>query len=89
MDNNLKNEKVILTRFAQRITDHGMGVPAVFFLEMTKYMSFIGSQMLVFFGPMITSFVQSDPYYKLAELLEDRNNIEYLLNEIEKMEYNT
>ena len=69
MDNNSKIEKIILIRLAQRITDHGMGVPAVFFLEMTKYMSFLGSQILVFFGPIITSFVQSDPYYKLAELM--------------------
>lgn len=86
MDNNVQGQKVILTRFAQRIADHGLSVPAVFFLEMTKYMSFISSQLLIFFGPVMTSFVQSDPYYKLADLLEDRNNIEFLLNEIEKIE---
>tara|TARA_B100000029_G_scaffold465135_1_gene499613 strand:- start:109 stop:387 length:279 start_codon:yes stop_codon:yes gene_type:complete len=86
LDNKVESEKVILSRFAQRIADHGMSVAAVFFLEMTKYMSFIGSQMLIFFGPVITSFVRSDSYYQLAELLEDRNNIEYLLNEIENIE---
>ena len=86
MDNNVQSQKIILTRFAQRIADHGMSVPTVFFLEMTKYMSFISSQLLIFFGPVMTSFVHSDPYYKLADLLEDRNNIEFLLNEIEKIE---
>jgi len=84
----VQNEKLILTRFAQRIIDHGISVPVIFFLEMTKYLTFMGSQMLVFFGPIITSFVKSDSYYKLAEMLEDRNNIEYLIKEIEKIEGN-
>jgi len=41
---------------------------------------------MVFFGPIITAFISSQYYYKFAELLEDRNNVEFLLVEIERLE---
>ena len=82
----MTNEQDILSKFASKIVDKGMTVPALFFLESTKYVSFIGSQMMVFFGPVMTSFINSEKYYNFSELLEDRNNIEYLLNEIERMD---
>ena len=82
----MTNEQNILSKFAHRIVDKGMTVPALFFLESTKYVSFIGSQMMFFFGPIITSFINSEKYYNFSELLEDRRNIEYLLNEIERID---
>ena len=82
----MTNEQDILSKFASKIVDKGMTVPALFFLESTKYVSFIGSQIMVFFGPVMTSFINSEKYYNFSELLEDRNNIEYLLNEIERMD---
>ena len=80
------DEQNILSKFASRIVDKRMTVPALFFLESTKYVSFIGSQMMVFFGPVMTSFINSEKYYNFSELLEDRNNIDYLLNEIERID---
>ena len=79
-----KNQKIIST-LAQEIADRGMSVPAIFFLESTKYISFIGSQFLVFLGPMATCFINNQKYYNFVELLEDRNNIEFLLSEIENL----
>ena len=83
---NIISEKELIKSFAKKINNRGMNVPAIFFLEMVRYASFIGSQMLVFFGPVITAFIQSEPYYRFAELLEDRNNIELLIREIENFE---
>ncbi len=68
------------------MVNHGMAVPAIFFLDMMKYLSFFGGQLMVFFGPIITAFISSQSYYKFAELLEDRNNVEFLLTEIERLE---
>jgi hypothetical protein len=82
----MNKDKQIITRFAKRIVGHGFSVPVIFFLEMSKYASFIGSQLLVFFGPLITSFIRSDGYYDLARLLEDKENVEFLLTEIERLE---
>ena len=41
---------------------------------------------MIFFGPIITAFISPNSYYKFAELLEDRKNIEFLLLEIERLE---
>ena len=85
-EQNIISEKELIKSFAKKINNRGMNVPAILFLEKVRYASFIGSQMLVFFGPVITAFIQSEPYYRFAELLEDRNNIELLIREIENFE---
>lgn len=87
MDLNIKNsDKQKLTKMAEKVVKFGMSVPTIFFLESAKYMSFLGSQTLVFFGPIMTIFIQSESYYKVTDLLEERNNIEFLMIEIERIE---
>ena len=81
-----QSDRHLISNLAQKIVRHGMAVPAIFFLEMVKYMSFIGSQLMVFFGPVITAFIQSESYYKITDLLEERQNVEFLMLEIEKIE---
>ena len=81
----MKNEeKDILNNFANTIVDRNLVVPAIFFLESTKYISFIGSQALVFLGPLLTLFVNDAKYYQYVEILEKKENIEYLITMIEK-----
>ena len=89
MDNSITINPVdrkLISDLAQKIVKHGMAVPAIFFLEMVKYMSFFASQLLVFFGPVITVFIQSESYYKITHLLEERRNVEFLMIEIERIE---
>ena len=89
MDNSTainQSDSQLISNLAEKIIRHGMAVPAIFFLEMVKYMSFIGSQLMVFFGPVITVFIQSESYYKLTHLLEERQNVEFLMLEIERIE---
>jgi len=81
-----QSDKELISKLAQKIVRHGMAVPSIFFLDMMKYLSFFGGQLMVFFGPLITAFISSQSYYKFAELLEDRNNVEFLLVEIERLE---
>ena len=80
------SDKELITNLAKKIVRHGLAIPAIFFLEMVKYLSFFGSQLMVFFGPVITVFITSNLYYKYAELLEDKNNVEFLLLELERLE---
>ena len=90
MDNSItmsQSDRQLITDLAQKIDKHGMAVPSIFFLEMVKYMSFIGSQLMVFFGPVITVFIQSESYYKITHLLEERQNIEFLMLDIERIEF--
>ena len=89
MDGNLvisQSDKHLISNLAEKIVRHGMAIPAIFFLEMVKYLSFFGGQLMVFFGPIVTVFIPSHSYYKIAELLEDRKNVEFLLTEIERLE---
>tara|TARA_B100000609_G_C17206033_1_gene430985 strand:+ start:1227 stop:1475 length:249 start_codon:yes stop_codon:yes gene_type:complete len=79
------NDKEIIKNFAKKIIDKGLAVPAIFLLESTKYISFIAGQTLIFFGPILTFFVSDKKYYKFIELLENKDNIEYLLIQLEKI----
>tara|TARA_Y100000814_G_scaffold230455_1_gene174355 strand:+ start:2137 stop:2400 length:264 start_codon:yes stop_codon:yes gene_type:complete len=84
MDDTIK----IINNLASKIVNRGLAVPAIFFLESTKYITFIGSQFLVFLGPIATCFINNNKYYNIAEILEDRNNIELLILEIENRQKN-
>ena len=78
-------DKKFLGKLAKKIVDYQMVTPTIFFLEITKPLSFIGSQAMVFFGPIINAFVNSDGYYKAAEIFEHPANIEFLIQEIERL----
>ena len=89
MDNSAaisQSDKQLISNLAGKIVRHGMAIPAILFLEMVKYLSFFGGQLMVFIGPIITVFIPSHSYYKIAELLEDRKNVEFLLVQIEHLE---
>ena len=81
MNNQSKKE---LQKAADYIHEKGMSIPFIFFLESTKYISFIASQFMHACGPVITSFINGNRYYNIADLLEDRDNIEFLIKMIEK-----
>ncbi len=79
-------EKAAITRIAQKISDKGFVTPAVFFLEMMKPLALLGSHALVFFGPILTAFIRQDKFYRATELLEEPQNVEFLITEIERIE---
>lgn len=76
----------IMDRFAQRIVDWRMTAPAILFLESSKPLSFLGNQALVFFQPMVQSIFNFKTYDEVTEILEDRDNVEYLISRIEELE---
>ena len=84
MNNDIKQDIEV---FASKIIDKGMAVPAIFLFESTKYISFIAGQTLIFFGPILTLFVNDKKYYKFVKLLEDKKNIETLITTIEEKHF--
>ena len=76
-------EKVTIDGYTKKISDRGFSVPAIFFLEMFKYLSFIFGQSLIVFGPMATIFVDQKKYYNFSDLVSKRSNIERLICQIE------
>tara|TARA_B100000287_G_C19941364_1_gene506575 strand:- start:83 stop:343 length:261 start_codon:yes stop_codon:yes gene_type:complete len=81
----MNDAQKIISNLANDIVQRGLSVPAVFFLESTKYVSFIGSQFLVFLGPIATCFINNQKYYDFTTLLEKKSNIDFLINEIERI----
>jgi hypothetical protein len=60
--------------------------PAVLFLESAKPLSFLGNQALIFFQPIVQSIFSFKTYDEVTDILEDRENLEYLLRKIEELE---
>ena len=81
----MNDAQKIISDLANDIVQRGLSVPAVFFLESTKYVSFIGGQFLVFLGPIATCFINNQKYYDFTTLLEKKSNIDFLINEIERI----
>lgn len=81
-----EQDKAFITRLAKRIQKTGFVTPAILFLEMTKPLALLGSHAMVFFGPIINSFIKTDGYYHAAELFEEPDTVEFLLSEIERLE---
>jgi hypothetical protein len=76
----------ILDRFAKGVVERRMTTPAILFLESVKPLSFLGNQALVFFQPIVQSVFNFKTYDEVTELLENRENLEYLLRKIEELE---
>ena len=85
-DRPLPEHREIMDRFAKRVVDWRMTAPAILFLESSKPLSFLGNQALIFFQPMVQSIFNFKTYDEVAEILDDRDNLEYLLSSIEKLE---
>jgi len=68
---------------AEQVVARRMTVPAILFLESVKPVSFIGSQALYFFEPMVRAFFTIPEYERFAALLERRDTLEALLVRIE------
>ena len=91
LDSNVYNNQserdiIFIRRVADRIHRSGLVTPVIFFLELTKPLALIGSHVMIFFGPIINAFINTEGYYKAAELFEEPANVELLIREIEKLE---
>ena len=86
--NDILSEKDIefLNRLANKIHKSGFVTPSIFFLEMVRPLSSLGGHAMVFMGPIITGFVKADGYYRAAELLNNKQALVILLDEIERLE---
>ena len=85
----MKNtEENTLTEFAEKIVNKKASVLAIFLLESTKYISFVAGQTLIFLGPILTLFVNDKKYYDFINLLEKRENVEFLISKIEDLHFN-
>lgn len=79
-------EKAILKKVATKVVERRMAVPAIVFLESVKPLNFIGSQVLVFFEPIIQTVFNFKDYDNFRSALEKRESIEMMILEIESLD---
>jgi hypothetical protein len=75
---------LLIERLAQRVSRWGLTAPAILFLEANKPFSFIGSQVLLFFQPLLGFLLGDEIMGGYAQLLEDQANVERLLHLLEQ-----
>lgn len=78
-----KRRDEIIDAIAKRIEQFGMLVPAIFFLEMNKPLSYIGGQAMHFFAPIVGVFFNTFEDY--AYFFDDRRNVELLIQKLESL----
>jgi len=70
---------------ADQVVKRGLETPATFFVEMNRPLSFIGGQALVFFAPILGVVFNQQTIEEFARLMEDRKNVDRLLDKIEEL----
>jgi hypothetical protein len=77
---------LLLNKIAQKIIDYRLTTVAIVMLESSKPLSFVGSQLMVFLQPFYRAIFPHVEYDEIAALLEERKNIERLIQEVERLE---
>ncbi|HUV30777.1 MAG TPA: hypothetical protein VMY05_06805 [Acidobacteriota bacterium] len=78
-----EEEQAVLEKLARKTIEKGMTVPAILFLESVKPLNFIGSQILIFFEPIVQTIFNFKDYNTFRSALEKRESIEFLITRIE------
>ena len=86
VDAQAERDQAFINRIAQKIYDSGFVTAAIFTLEMVKPLALLGSHTMIFFGPIISAFINADGYYRAAELFEEPANVERLIQRLEELE---
>lgn len=84
-----ERKKFLINKIAQKVIDYRLSPVAIIFLESSKPLSFLGNQFLIFMQPFYRALFSYREYEEITAMLEDRNNIEVLICEIERLEEET
>lgn len=79
-------DRAFIDRLAGLLSARGLTVPAIVALESMKPFTFVGSQALVFFDPVVKLFLEIKDYPRFIALLEDREKVEELILALEARE---
>src|SRR4030042_47339 len=81
-----ERKKFLINKIAQKVVDMRLAPVAIVFLESSKPVTFLGNQFLIFMQPFYRALFSYNEYEEVTAMLEDRNNIEKLICEIERLE---
>lgn len=81
-----ERQKVLITKLADWTVRKRMTTPAILFLESVRPLNFVGSQVMVFFAPVVNVVFNMPEWNELQAVLERRESIAYVLDLIEEKE---
>lgn len=64
----------------------GLGSVALLFLESIRPLSNVLLNLVVFSKPFMEIFLTEENYNEFLELIQDRKNLEYMINRLEELE---
>jgi hypothetical protein len=78
-----ESSEQLIEQLAWQISRWRLAQPAIFFLEVTKPLSFVASQGLLLCEPILGFFYGEPRIGDYANLLANRSNVEHLIARIE------
>lgn len=79
----IKSRDELIEKIASHLERWGLTVPGIAFLEANRPFGFLGSQLLLFFQPLLNGFVRPAVSDQYIGLLEDRDAVEQLVRKLE------
>lgn len=79
-------QRRVADRICRELVRRRLATPALMFLEMSRPLNFLGSQLLHFLSPMLSGLTQSHGHRHLAAFLEHRGSVDYLCRRIEELD---
>lgn len=79
-------QRELMDKLATRVVRMRMATPAILFLESVRPLNYVGSQVMVFFAPVVRGFLGLPEWDELRQVLERRESIGYFLDLIEAKE---
>jgi len=79
-------QRKVLGKVLRAIIKRRLTALALFTLESLKPLSFIASQVLIVFGPLIRTFLSVADYDVFIHAIQDRDNIEWMIQQLEIVE---
>ena len=79
-------ERALVERLSRLVVRRRLAAPAVMALESARPLSFIGSQVLAFFGPLLSVAFSKSEIDLLVRLLERRHSLDLVIDTIHRQE---
>jgi hypothetical protein len=85
-EGSVDEDQALIDAVAEKVVKKHLSVPAIFFLESSKPLAFLGGQLLIFLEPFVQTLFNFKQYQRFAILMEDRDSWEKLIHRIEDLE---
>ncbi len=81
-----ERQKELIGKLADWTVRKRMTAPAILFLESIRPLNYVGSQVMVFFAPVVNAVFNLPEWDELRAVLERRESVAYILDLIEEKE---